>query len=74
MPVAVTAGIRAVSSAVQADENLNIFGIDGPVTSASRMAVFSPARCAIVARRPVTRDLPTPPLPDTTAITLRTTD
>ena len=46
-----------------------IFGMDGPVTSASRMAVEKPLRCIMTARDEVTIDLPTPPLPLTTAMT-----
>ena len=37
--------------------------------SASRMPVCRPRRCKVTASRPVTRDLPTPPLPLTTPIT-----
>ena len=47
----------------------NIFGIDGPVTSASIIAVLYPSRALITAQSAVTVDLPTPPLPLTTPIT-----
>ena len=47
----------------------NICGTLGPVTSASSMAVRWPRRCISEASSPVTRLLPTPPLPLTTAIT-----
>ena len=47
-------------------------GMEGPVTSASRMATFLPSRIALVARSAVVRDFPTPPLPDMTAITFLT--
>ena len=46
----------------------NVFGIDGPVMSASKIAVFLPFRWDKTARRDVTSDLPTPPFPLTTAI------
>ena len=45
-------------------------GMDGPVTSASRMAVLSPRWDAATASSSVTSDLPTPPLPLMTAMTL----
>lgn len=41
----------------------NMRGMDGPVISASNIAVCLPACCTAQARRLVTRDLPTPPLP-----------
>ena len=47
-------------------------GMEGPVMSASRIAARLPARAVALASRPVTRDLPTPPLPLTTPMTLRT--
>ena len=47
-------------------------GIDGPVISASRMAVLRPDWRALTARSEVTSDFPTPPLPLTTAITFFT--
>ena len=50
----------------------NICGTLGPVTSASRTAARCPRRCISQASRPVTRLLPTPPLPLTTAMTFLT--
>ena len=47
----------------------NILGMDGPVTSASRMPTLAPRRESSRARMPVTRDFPTPPLPETTPMT-----
>ena len=52
----------------------NILGIEGPVISASRIAVLLPFLRVATAIREVTRDLPTPPFPLTTPITLRTFD
>ena len=45
------------------------FGIDGPVISASSIAVFKPLLAALTASIEVTSDLPTPPLPPVTVIT-----
>ena len=53
---------------------LNMRGIDGPVISASRIAVLNPCFAVIDAISPVTRDLPTPPFPDTMPITCLTFD
>ena len=50
----------------------NAMGMDGPVISASRMAVFLPLRFMLTAIMEVTRDFPTPPLPLTTPITFFT--
>ena len=47
-------------------------GIDGPVISASSIADFFPSLLALTASIDVTSDLPTPPLPLTTAITFLT--
>ena len=47
----------------------NAVGIEGPVMSASRIAVLNPSRFTLHARRLVTRDFPTPPLPLTMPIT-----
>ena len=47
-----------------------IFGIDGPVISASRIPTENPCSRISLARDAVTMDLPTPPFPLTTAITL----
>ena len=49
-----------------------IFGIDGPVISASRIPTEYPCCTIIRARDAVTIDLPTPPLPLTTPITFFT--
>ena len=49
-------------------------GIEGPVMSASRMAVLSPRLAAATASCSVTRLLPTPPLPLMTAMTRLTFD
>ena len=46
--------------------------MDGPVTSASRMAVLRPRRRSSTAISDVTMDLPTPPLPLTTPMTCLT--
>lgn len=50
----------------------NAFGIDGPVISASRIAVCFPLLFIFTAIMAVTRDFPTPPLPLTTPITFFT--
>ena len=50
----------------------NDLGMDGPVTSASIIAVAWPRACMAEASRLVTRDLPTPPFPLTTPITFLT--
>ena len=47
----------------------NIMGIDGPVTSASKMAARYSRRRMVTANREVTIDFPTPPFPLTTPIT-----
>ena len=47
----------------------NAFGIDGPVMSESMMPTLAPVRATADANRPVTVDLPTPPLPEMTAMT-----
>ena len=46
------------------------FGMDGPVISASSTPARRPVRCMAVASMAETVLLPTPPLPDTTAMTL----
>ena len=48
---------------------LNAWGTDGPVMSASSTPTFFPSLAMAAARVQVTADLPTPPLPLTTAIT-----
>ena len=45
-------------------------GMEGPVMSASSTPTFFPSRRMATAREEVTRLLPTPPLPLTTAMTL----
>jgi hypothetical protein len=47
-------------------------GIDGPVISASIIAIFCPLFAPFTASMEVTIDLPTPPLPLITAITFFT--
>ena len=73
IPVTVCAGIRLVCVAdTSALVRPNIFGMLGPVISPSRIAAENPALLAATAAMPVTRDLPTPPLPLITAITFLT--
>src|ERR1700687_5200645 len=50
----------------------NSFGCEGPYTSASRMPVFSPIAAKPSARLHEVVDLPTPPLPEATAMTCLT--
>ncbi|MPN54092.1 hypothetical protein SDC9_201761 [bioreactor metagenome] len=50
------------------------WGIEGPVISASRIAVRCPRRCMAAASRLVTSDLPTPPLPEMMPMTCLTLD
>jgi hypothetical protein len=47
-------------------------GMLGPVTSASKIATDFPSRRAFTASKEVTKDFPTPPFPETTAITFFT--
>ena len=74
MPDFVTGGYITVpaSSQVAFSCTPKDFGIDGPVISASRIAVFKPFFAALTASIDVTNDLPTPPFPLTTAITFFT--
>ena len=72
IPVLVRTGKIVVSLAVAISVKPNAFGMEGPVRSASMMAVFSPFLLALTASKEVVRDLPTPPLPETTAITFLT--
>ena len=51
-----------------------ILGMEGPVMSASRMPTVCPRRLSSMASAPVTNDLPTPPLPESTAITCFTSE
>ena len=74
IPVAVVAGIIRPSGvtlmpSVPSPKDL---GIDGPVMSASKIAVCLPLAFILTASREVTKDLPTPPLPLTMPITLPT--
>ena len=70
MPVSDTAGLMPRSEPVARSWRLKAVGMEGPVMSASRMATFLPRRRMATAREEVTRLLPTPPLPLTTAMTL----
>ena len=72
MPLADFAGLMPSASAVRRLSTPKDFGMDGPVMSASRMATLWPRLFISEASRLVTRDLPTPPLPDTTPITCLT--
>ena len=69
IPVFVFTGSIPSSLATAFSVSPNDLGIEGPVISASRTAVLYPALCMLTAIREVTIDLPTPPLPLTTAIT-----
>ena len=74
MPDFVTGGYITVpaSSQVAFSCTPKDFGIDGPVISASMIPTLNPCSLIIRARDAVTIDLPTPPFPLTTAITLFT--
>ncbi len=74
MPPSETPGMMLTPSLMALSWTPNIFGTEGPVTSASRMPTVFPLRFAAIARRPVTSDLPTPPLPLTTPMTFFTFD
>ena len=50
----------------------NEVGMEGPVMSASRIAVLNPSLFTLQAKRLVTSDFPTPPLPETIPITFFT--
>ena len=69
MPLSVWAGKMPSMSATTCPVMPNVLGMDGPVTSASRMPTLKPRFCIWLASRLVTSDLPTPPLPLTTAMT-----
>ena len=71
-PVWVVTGRRYSSVPIQCSWMPKDFGMEGPVMSASSTAQLKPRRCISEAIRQVTRDLPTPPLPLTTAITFLT--
>ena len=72
MPVSVCTGRMASSEPTARPWMPKHLGMEGPVTSASRMAVRWPRRCMVTANWLVTMDLPTPPLPETTAMTFFT--
>ena len=63
-PSRVTAGLSSATP--------KAMGIEGPVISASRMAVWWPLRFMLTASMEVTRDLPTPPFPLTMPMTFFT--
>ncbi len=67
-PPPLSAGTMPVSRASRHSLTPNALGIEGPVMSASRIAALLPALDRAEASSAVTVDLPTPPLPDTTAI------
>ena len=70
IPSLVTSGYITVPASLHVALSLSPkdLGIDGPVISASSIAVFLPSLAALTASIEVTRDLPTPPFPLTTAI------
>lgn len=74
MPVELVAGTIRFSPAMPTLSLVmpNAFGMDGPVISASRMAVLWPFAFIFTAIIAVTKDLPTPPFPLTTPITFLT--
>ena len=73
MPPLVRTGTMSSSTPrARAPESPSILGMEGPVTSASRMPTLAPRRASSTASVPQTSDLPTPPLPETTPITWRT--
>ena len=69
MPEGVSTVFKPSSSALARSVTPNIFGIEGPVISASMIPTLFPALCAYAASSEVVKDFPTPPLPLTTAIT-----
>ena len=69
MPVLLFTGRMPSSVPVAFSVMPNIFGTDGPVMSASRIAACKPHLCAVTAKSAVVSDLPTPPLPLTTPMT-----
>ena len=72
MPVWVWPGRIPSASAVSGLVMPKVFGMEGPVMSASRMPTLLPRLFISLASRLVTRDLPTPPLPETTPMTCLT--
>ena len=71
MPIRVSMGKTPRSVISACPRSPKALGMEGPVTSASSIATCFPARRKATARREVTMDLPTPPLPLTTPMTLR---
>lgn len=69
IPLVVCIGSRPISVALAFPCSPKALGIDGPVISASKTAVFLPAFCMAAAKSEVTIDFPTPPLPLTIPIT-----
>ena len=72
IPLVVCIGSRPISVALAFPCSPKALGIDGPVISASKTAVFLPAFCMAAAKSEVTIDFPTPPLPLTIPITFFT--
>ena len=75
IPFADLSGIISFPSMVMPTpsfDNPKAFGIEGPVMSASSIAVLKPSLLVPEARREVTVDLPTPPFPETIPITFFT--
>ena len=69
MPVLVSTGRMKFSPPRAPSCTPKSWGMEGPVMSASSTAARWPRRCISQASRLVTRLLPTPPLPLTTAMT-----
>ena len=74
IPVSLTTGNMALSLPMAFCSRPKAFGMDGPVISASSMAVLYPILWVATASMDVTEDFPTPPLPDITPITFFTFD
>ena len=70
MPVLEITGNMALESKEGRVVMPNILGMLGPVISASRIPTSKPARRRATAVKPLTSDLPTPPLPLITAMIL----
>ena len=68
-PVRLSTGYIPASLPMAFSARPNARGMEGPVMSASRTAVFIPRLRASTASMEVTMDLPTPPLPLATPIT-----
>ena len=67
-PWACNGSIRCPSGLAGRSDTPIICGCEGPYISASSKPTFSPARASDTARLEVTVDLPTPPLPEPTAM------